>query len=67
MMRLKDMRYLRSDVVKTQLKILDLEDAEYDKDESGRSLCEEGHLKKPMGGGIFKKPSSKGGGILRMS
>ena len=59
MMRLKDMRYLRSDVVKTQLKILDQEDAEFDKDESRRSLCEEGNLKKPLVPGHFKKPSSK--------
>jgi hypothetical protein len=39
--------------------MLDQEDAEFDKDESGRSLCEEGNLKKPLVPANFKKPSSK--------
>jgi hypothetical protein len=60
MMRLKDMRYLRSDVVQNKLKILDQEDAEYERDpKSGQVMCEEGYPQKPSPPAKFKKPSNK--------
>ncbi len=41
-MRLKDPKFLRSETVKQKLLALDSEDVEDDKDDCGRSRCEEG-------------------------